>query len=176
MTTPYAPSTLRRINALLEQAATDDGCGGFDSTLTARYVREAHGLLSEMLRAHAEPGEGAPTQTGESEDFERGIRAVMTIRCMAHRAVPQMNANEASGAECAVCAVEAARADVGTEPRPVRPPVTLLNGQFTVLASAQVPHGEVWIGGEDCLQKFRIDDEGALEEYDRVFRAEEPPR
>jgi len=62
------------------------------------------------------PDAGAPehnTQTGESPDFERGICAVMSIRCRAHWGVPQMNANEASGAECAVCAVESARVGSG---------------------------------------------------------------
>lgn len=38
--------------------------------------------------------------------FEEGVTSVMSIRCIKHRIWPSMNAEEISGAECAICAVE----------------------------------------------------------------------
>lgn len=43
-------------------------------------------------------------------EFERGATSCLLIRCVEHREVPPYNHNEASGAECAACAVEAERA------------------------------------------------------------------
>lgn len=44
----------------------------------------------------------------ESEAFQRGIASVMTIRCAEHAAVPPLNRNEYSGAECGACVAEVA--------------------------------------------------------------------
>jgi len=38
--------------------------------------------------------------------FIKGVESVGMIRCMGHRAVPQYNKNEATGAECAACEIE----------------------------------------------------------------------
>jgi len=65
--------------------------------------------IIRSVREHPEADELAIAAYIESlaeQIFEDGIRAVLSIRCMNHRAVPQMNSNEATGAECAVCAVE----------------------------------------------------------------------
>lgn len=36
--------------------------------------------------------------------YDRGVRSVLAIRCMGHRAVPLMNRNVCEEGECAVCA------------------------------------------------------------------------
>lgn len=52
----------------------------------------------------------------ETEDpFFQGVRSVMSIRCAEHVAVPQFNSNEASGGECAACAVEGVKAFLEVE-------------------------------------------------------------
>jgi hypothetical protein len=47
---------------------------------------------------------------------------------------------------------------------------------FRISANHAVPLGEVWFAGEAMLQKFRLQGHGGYEEYDRVERADEPPR
>ena len=42
----------------------------------------------------------------ESEAFSRGVASVMTIRCGEHAAVPPLNQNEYTGAECGACVAE----------------------------------------------------------------------
>lgn len=38
--------------------------------------------------------------------FEAGVRSVLAIRCMNHRAVPQLNTNVCDEAECPICAMQ----------------------------------------------------------------------
>ena len=45
-------------------------------------------------------------EQAEEAAFMRGVASVLAIRCTKHIAVPQMNAQEESGAECAACAVD----------------------------------------------------------------------
>lgn len=39
------------------------------------------------------------------DKFDSGVRSVLAIRCMEHRAVAQLNTAEVTGAECPICAI-----------------------------------------------------------------------
>lgn len=64
-------------------------------------------LVSEVERLKAE----VERLTAERDSaFERGLNAVMHMRCVKHFRVPRYNANETGGDECAACAVQEATA------------------------------------------------------------------
>lgn len=60
---------------------------------------------------------------------------------------------------------------------PARPPVPApaLPLGLQVVATPDVPKGEFWVFTGETLHKFKLE-RGELEEIDRVYRAEEPPR
>ncbi len=54
-------------------------------------------------------GDTSALDAAMAEARDEGVRSVLLIRCMAHRAVPQLNTKEATGAECPVCAIAEAQ-------------------------------------------------------------------
>lgn len=46
-----------------------------------------------------------------AKGFDEGANSCLRIRCMRHFEVPQLNTNEASGAECPICALGDLRAE-----------------------------------------------------------------
>lgn len=56
-----------------------------------------------MIRNHEQEGD---------HSFSAGIESVLYIRCMEHRAEPQLNRAENSDGECAICATQELRETV----------------------------------------------------------------
>ena len=86
-------------------------------------VAEVRAWQNRMVDADASLERGSDALQASQEEvrrlraaldtaFEDGLRAVTRIRCMAHRDVPAYNTNEATGAECPACEVEAQKAEV----------------------------------------------------------------
>lgn len=70
-------------------------CGEEQSRTRAQHLSD---LLTEALRRN-------------SNEYMRGVEAVLRIRCMKHRFVPELNSVVHGGGECAVCAVENLRGE-----------------------------------------------------------------
>jgi hypothetical protein len=99
MTNP-TPEQIERICVLCAEYVAED-------IRTRVWRLAAQGLAKQRdeLQSRLDAAEKALAQA-RAEGSEGGIRGVTLIRCVAHRNVPAYNHNEATGAECAACAVE----------------------------------------------------------------------
>ena len=80
--------------------------------LCQRILGETETTLEHTDEAlQASRAEVLRLQSEKRTAFEAGLKAVTRIRCLAHRDVPAYNSNEASGAECPACEVEAQKAE-----------------------------------------------------------------
>jgi hypothetical protein len=77
------------------------------------FAREAQEKLTKFRAAKALLSTSG-TAALEAHDAEI-ISGVMSIRCMKHREVPQLNTSEASGAECPICEIDRIRDAIVTD-------------------------------------------------------------